>query len=123
METGHRSPLRSLAPLALVVFGIAFVLVVATSGGGGDEGGSSTGAAEEARDLGTNAKDDTQSKRAETTEDESEEELGDDVYIVKRGDTLGGIAEETGVPVERLEELNPGLDQFSLVAGQRIKLR
>ena len=123
METGHRSPLRSLAPLALVVFGIAFVLVVATSGGGGDEGSRDTSAAEEARDLGTTTKDDTQSKRSETTEDESEEELGDDVYIVKRGDTLGGIAEETGVPVERLEELNPGLDQFSLVAGQRIKLR
>jgi LysM repeat protein len=123
MDTGHRSPLRVLAPVALVIFGLALVLVVATSGGGDESAGRDASAAEEARDLGTNAKDDTQSKRAETTPDESEEELGDDVYVVKRGDTLGGIAEETGVPVERLEELNPGLDQFSLVAGQRIKLR
>ena len=122
METGHRSPLRVLAPIALVVFGIALLFVIATSGGGGDEAGGGANAAQEARDLGTNAKDDTQAKPREP-EEESEEELGDDVYVVKRGDTLGGIAEETGVPVERLEELNPGLDQFSLVAGQRIKLR
>ena len=122
METRHRSPLRALAPLALIVFALALVLVVATSGGGDDGGSGDPSAAEEARDLGTSAKDDTQSKRRES-QDESEEELGDDVYVVKRGDTLGGISEETGVPVERLEELNPGLDQFSLVAGQRIKLR
>ena len=122
MDTGHRSPLRVLAPVALVIFGLALVLVVATSGGGGDGGNGDASAAEEARDLGTNAKDDTQSKKSKP-KDESEEALGDDVYVVKQGDTLGGIAEETGVPVERLEELNPGLDQFSLVAGQRIKLR
>jgi LysM repeat protein len=42
---------------------------------------------------------------------------------VKTGDTLGSIAVTTGVPVSRLQELNPNLDQFSLVAGQRIKIR
>ena len=122
METRHRSPLRVLAPLALVLFGLLLVVVIATSGGGGESRSGDASAAEEARDLGTDAKDDTQSKRAEP-KDEGEEELGKNVYVVKTGDTLGGIAEETGVPVERLEELNPGLDQFSLVAGQRIKLR
>ena len=44
-------------------------------------------------------------------------------YRIKAGDTLGAIAEKTGVPVERLEELNPELDPQALVAGQRIKLR
>ena len=44
-------------------------------------------------------------------------------YTIKTGDTLGAIAEKTGVPVERLEELNPELDPQALVAGQRIKLR
>lgn len=122
METRHRSPLRVLAPLALVLFGLLFVVVIATSGGGGESKSGDASAAEEARDLGTDAKDDTQSKRAEP-EEESEEKLGKDVYVVKQGDTLGGISEDTGVPVERLEELNPGLDQFSLVSGQRIKLR
>lgn len=44
-------------------------------------------------------------------------------YTVKAGDTLGGIAEKTGVTVERLLVLNPQLDPQALVAGQRIKLR
>lgn len=122
METRHRSPLRVLAPTALVLFGLLFVLVIATSGGGEESQSAETSAAEEARDLGTSEEDDTQSK-PEEAEEESEKKLGKDVYVVKQGDTLGGIAEDTGVPVERLEELNPGLDQFSLVAGQRIKLR
>ena len=34
MEPRHRSPLRVLAPLALVVFALLFVVVIATSGGG-----------------------------------------------------------------------------------------
>ena len=44
-------------------------------------------------------------------------------YTIKAGDTLGGIAEKTGVSVERIEALNPELDPQALVAGQRIKLR
>ena len=115
MET-RRSPLRMLAPIALVVFGLALLLVVTSGGGDGSNSGGSDRAAEEARDLG--------GKTSTTEKAKSDEKaLGKDTYIVKRGDTLGGIAESTGVPVERLQELNPGLDQFSLVAGQRIKLR
>ncbi|MEA2351873.1 MAG: LysM domain, partial [Thermoleophilaceae bacterium] len=44
-------------------------------------------------------------------------------YVVKTGDTLGSIAQKTGVPVEKLQELNPTLDPQALVSGQRIKLR
>ena len=44
-------------------------------------------------------------------------------YTVKAGDTLGAIAEKTGVSVERLLVLNPELDPQALVAGQRIRLR
>jgi LysM repeat protein len=44
-------------------------------------------------------------------------------YRVKLNDTLGLIAEKTGVPVERLQELNPELDPQNLVVGQRVKLR
>jgi LysM repeat protein len=117
METRRRSPLRLLAPLSLVVFALAFVLVISNSGGsGGDTGKSNANAAEKARDLGT-PKADRRSKRSKR------DRLPQDVYIVRSGDTLSGIAEKTGVPVERLQELNPGLDQFSLVKGQRIKLR
>ena len=44
-------------------------------------------------------------------------------YTVKTGDTLGAIAEKTGLTVERLQELNPELDPQALVSGQKIKLR
>ena len=124
METRRPTPLRILAPIALVVFALALIFVVATSGGGDDEGKQGANSAEKARDLGTSGSESRSERRREReAEKEKEKDLGDDVYVVKEGDTLGDIAEETGVPVERLEELNPGLDQFSLVAGQRIKLR
>jgi LysM repeat protein len=45
------------------------------------------------------------------------------VYTVKTGDTLGRIAAKTGVPVARLQRLNPQLDPQALVSGQRIRLR
>jgi LysM repeat protein len=125
MESRHRSPLRILAPLALVVFAIALVLVLSSGGGGGGGGGGGASAAEKTRDLGPTAT--TSSKRSSKSSSSSSSsrsgKLSKSVYVVKRGDTLGGIADKTGVPVERLQELNPGIDQFSLVAGQRIKLR
>ena len=49
--------------------------------------------------------------------------LPQNVYAVKTGDTLGSIAEKTGIPVEKLQELNPELDPQALVSGQKIKLR
>jgi LysM repeat protein len=119
METSRRNPLRLLAPLALVAAGVALVIVISgASGGSGGSGGSSSNSAEKARDLGTPA-----SQKTTRRHSRSSSKLPDSVYIVKSGDTLGAIAQRTGVPVSRLQELNPGLDQFSLVSGQRIKLR
>jgi len=43
-------------------------------------------------------------------------------YVVKPGDTLSSIALKTGVPLARIEALNPNVDTQSLQAGQRIKL-
>jgi LysM repeat protein len=43
--------------------------------------------------------------------------------VVRSGDTLGSIAQKTGIPVEQLQQLNPSLDPQALVSGQRIKLR
>ena len=42
---------------------------------------------------------------------------------VQAGDTLGGIAEKTGVSVETLQELNPNVDPQALTSGQRLKLK
>jgi LysM repeat protein len=44
-------------------------------------------------------------------------------YTVRSGDTLSQIAEETGVSVERILELNEDIDPQSLNAGDRLRLR
>jgi LysM repeat protein len=44
-------------------------------------------------------------------------------HTVEAGETFGTIAEDFGTTVERLEELNPGVDTTSLSIGQRIRVR
>ncbi len=44
-------------------------------------------------------------------------------YTVKPGDTPSSIAEEAGIPLERLLELNPDIDPQALSPGQRLRLR
>ncbi|WP_168013028.1 LysM peptidoglycan-binding domain-containing protein [Halomonas salinarum] len=39
---------------------------------------------------------------------------------VKRGDTLGELASQAGVPLERLQRFNPGVKARSLAIGQRL---
>ena len=109
-ESGPRSPARLLAPLALVVFALAVVLVLLTASTG-DQGNG--GADTSSDQTGTTA----QTTTATTTAPRRS------TYTVKTGDTLGLIAEKTGVPVERLQELNPELDPQALLSGQKINLR
>jgi LysM repeat protein len=121
METARRSPLRFLAPVAIIAFALALFLLVSSAND--DSGGSSSpspSAAEKARDLGTPAQ---QRRAARKRKARSSGNLPQRIYIVKSGDTLGSIAVRTGVPVQKLQDLNPGLDQFSLVTGQKIKIR
>jgi LysM repeat protein len=100
-----RSPVRLLAPLALIAFGVAFVLVLSNSGV--DKGQSR--ATPPTTATGTTGPVNKYAHRRR--------------YTVRSGDTLGGIAVKTGVDVTTLEDLNPGLDPQALVAGQKIKLR
>lgn len=116
----QRRPSHLLAPIALIVFGVALLLVLSSGGGKSDTGAKGSNAAAEQRDLGSTASSRKQRRKHRTSTTKA---TSGDVYVVKQGDTLAGIAETTGVPVDRLQELNPGLDQFSLVAGQRVKLR
>jgi len=44
-------------------------------------------------------------------------------YVVQSGDSMTSIAVKTGVPLYRLEALNPGVDPNSLQTAQRIRLR
>lgn len=43
-------------------------------------------------------------------------------YRVQAGDTLESIASRSGTTVERLLELNPGIDPVALRIGQRIRV-
>jgi LysM domain len=118
MARTPRSPLRFLAPVALVAFALALLLVVG-SADLSDDGGSG-GASEETeqRDLGSD-----RSERRRERDAEEEPARQPAKYVVKEGDTLGSISEETGVPVEQLQELNPELDPQALVTGQEVRLR
>jgi LysM repeat protein len=104
-----------LAPLALGVFALVFFAIVLGSGGGGDSGGGNAGNTSTETSRTT-----TTSKQQSTT---TTPKSGQATYTVKVGDTLGGIADKTGVPVEKLLELNPDLDPQALVSGQKVKLR
>jgi LysM repeat protein len=115
MEPEHSSPLRILAPAALVCFALAAILVIATTSG--SEGGDSRQSTRlEQQDLGAQ-------KRSERAQRQAAAALRRGTYTVKRDDTLGSISEKTGVPVDRLMQLNPDADPQSLQAGQKIKLR
>jgi LysM repeat protein len=121
MQTERRTGARVLAPLAIVAFGIALLLILATGGGGDGEPSKSESTAQEQRDLELAKEKRRRAKSDERKEGQAEVPRG--VYVVKTGDTLGSIAEKTGVPVEKLQELNPELDPQALVSGQKIKLR
>lgn len=102
-----KSPARVLAPLALVLCSLAFLVVIISAGSGDGGAGDKSSPRTTAEPARTNT--DTQPRRS--------------TYTVKTGDTLGGIAAKTDVSVEKLQELNPGLDPQALVAGQKLKLR
>ena len=111
--TDDRSPARLLAPLALVAV---------------RRGRSSRSCSARASSATTSDGDSAATGRPpaateRTTTSEQPTAAPPATYTVKTGDTLGGIAEKTGVSVERLQELNPELDPQALVAGQKIKLR
>lgn len=93
---------RVLAVLAVAGATIAVIVVIS---GSLDTSGGEDGKAGKGPD-----RTQTQEKTAET-------------YVVQPGDTLAGIAAEVGVPVERLEELNPEIDPQALPSGATLKLR
>ena len=114
-EKKRRSPARLLAPIALVAFAVALLLVLGGSGAGeGDDGGNGGG---------TDSTEPTVSETATETSPDEAEQPRRRRYTVKAGDNLDLIAEKTGVPVETLQEINPEVDPQALVIGQTIQLR
>jgi LysM repeat protein len=120
------SPARWLAPAALLAALLAVLLIVTGSTGGDEERASATTpTGTERRESGrtSTSRTGTGTGTGTGTTSTTGGGTGPRRYTVQSGDTLGGISEETGVPVERLQELNPGLDPQSLTVGQRIRLR
>jgi LysM repeat protein len=100
----HRSPARFLAPLALIASFVAVYVLVRPAGDPGPV--SSTSSVVKAAQPSQTPAD----KPAPRT------------YTVKSGDTLSGIAEQTGIPLDQILSLNPG-DANSLRVGRKLKLR
>jgi hypothetical protein len=102
-EKNSNQVARVAAVLALIA---AFILVVVTiAGSGGDDGDSGEAEA----DSGISR--------------EGERALERGVWLVREGDTLVSISEETGMETEELLELNPNIDPQVLRAGERLILR
>lgn len=122
----HGRQARWLAPIAV---GAAFlaVIVMVMSASGGDSGDgpaarpATTGTERERPSTGARTSTEPASTEPRTTETTPED--GPRTHRVAPGDTFGSISQETGVPVEDLERLNPGVDSQSLTVGQRIRLR
>jgi LysM repeat protein len=110
MDGRRSSPARLLAPISLVAFVLALFLVIASSDTSDDSDDGSRNA-------------DGQGEQISTVGDTTEPSVSRTFYTVKTGDTLAAIAETVGVPVTRLQELNPELDPQALVSGQKIRLR
>jgi LysM repeat protein len=96
---------RAVAVSALIAAFVLVVAVIVTSGGGSDDG-----------DNGTAQVKTDSSKRGRKAVEKG-------VWIVRSGDTLGKISEQTNVDVDTLIQLNPDLDPQALLEGQRIALR
>jgi LysM repeat protein len=111
MSPRSNTPARVLAFVALGAALLAIIFVVSTSLS--DEDG---------RKGGNRVQREGKGNRGEKNRDGGEQKQRA-VYIVQSGDTLSGIAEETGVSVAELQALNPDIDPQILVSGQKIKLR
>jgi LysM repeat protein len=115
----RRSPARFLAPLALIGVVVAFVAIVGGSGGSGSPSPSAGPSATTT----TTSKSAAKKKSAAKTTTTTAASGSNASYTVQVGDTLGGIADKTGVPLDRIQTLNPNVDPHAMTAGQKIKLR
>jgi LysM repeat protein len=111
----RRTPARWLAPIALVACAFAVYSVVNANLLSSD---APAGSARSAT-ASTSSKSGTASQRSGSGRRSGRRRR---TYTVKPGDTLSSISLKTGVPLARIQELNPQLDSQSLQTGQRVKL-
>jgi LysM repeat protein len=115
----RRSPARFLGPLALIAVLVAFLAIISSPGGSGDSGSSASDTTTTSSTQATTKK----KAAAKAKKKAANQNAGKATYTVQVGDTLGGIASKTGVPLSRIEELNPNVDPHAMTTGQEIRLR
>ena len=114
----RRSPARFLAPLGLIIVLVAFLAIVTSSGGGGTGTTSETTSS-----TSTAAKTATSKSKSTTTAAKKKTSGGKRFYTVQAGDTLGAIADKTGISLETIQTLNPDVDPNAMTTGQKIRLK
>lgn len=117
-QRARRSPARFLAPLALIAVVVTFVSIVDGSGRNGGSASPNPSASTTKTSKAAGSKRGT--AKTTTTKAVSGSNAS---YTVQVGDTLGGIADKTGVPLDRIQTLNPNVDPHAMTAGQKIKLK
>lgn len=116
MKKRSSAPARVLAAAALVAGFLVVILVVTGSIGGSGDGGESgngNGTSTSQASAGGKGQKGGGGKQRKPRR----------FYVVQNGDTLTSIARKTGVPVDRIQTLNPGVDPQILVSGEKLKLR
>ena len=112
-ETGHRSPARLLAPLALIVVALAVAFVVV----------------ELRRRAAATRAATTRARAAAPPPDAHHHDRRQaaaaplHLHREDRATRSAGSRRRPGSTVERLQELNPELDPQALLSGQKINLR
>jgi len=116
----YRSSARWIAPLALLG-ALAAILIVLSSSNGSSSPDAGTSSLSERTGPTTTATGTTTTQTTSTGATTTSATTRP-YYVVKPGDVLSAIADTTGVPLSRIEELNPSVDAQTLHAGQKIKL-
>lgn len=104
------APARAFAAAALIA-GFLLAIVVVAGSLGGEEGGAGNGGPA------------SRTTTADGAQGGGKKGKAPRFYVVQNGDTLTSIARKTGVSVDRIEALNPGVDPQILVSGEKLKLR
>lgn len=104
MEKRTSAATRIIAALALIGAVLAVVVVVST-----------------AMDSDSSSRDERKGQQIQKENKPKRSKAA--TYTVENGDTLTSIAQETGVSVNQIIELNPGVDPQILTAGETLKLR
>lgn len=103
---------RMLAPIAIVVFALACLIVISSQGDDGSV--KNDGAAASSSNSAPSSGAKSVTKVSGPTRS---------VYVVKAGDSFSAIAEKEGVDVDTLSSLNPDVDPRALQPGQKLKLK